>query len=159
MRLEATLNKKIMNLLSDFKGKKGILIEALHNIQHNFGYIPKSSIPLISSELGVSESEIYGVITFYNFFTIIPPSKYEIKLCFGTACYVKGSGKILEKLKEMLGVDINTTTSDGLFSIKPVRCLGACSLAPAMLIGDELYGKLSDEGKLESIINFYRSKE
>ncbi len=150
--------KRLYEVLDDFKGKKGVLIEALHGVQEVFGYIPEESIPIIAEELLVPVSEIYGVITFYNFFTTTPPSKYEIKLCFGTACYVKGAEQVLEKLKGILRVPIGTTTPDGLFSIQPVRCLGACSLAPAMLIGDELYGKLLEEGKIESIIEEYRNK-
>ncbi len=150
--------EKLYEVINDFKGKDGVLIEALHKVQETLGYIPEEGIPIISEELSIPVSEIYGVITFYNFFTTVPPSKYEIKLCFGTACYVKGAEKVLEKLKDILKVPIGVTTPDGLFSIQPVRCLGACSLAPAMLIGDELYGKLLEEGKLESIIEEYRNK-
>ncbi len=158
MKFNKESEKLLFKVLRDFKGKRGILIEALHKIQETFGYIPKEGIPIISEELSIPISEIYGVITFYNFFTTTPPSKYEIKLCFGTACYVKGAEKVLKKLKEILGVDVGITTPDGLFSVQPVRCLGACSLAPAMLVGDELYGKLLEEGKIESIINEYRAR-
>ena len=158
MGLDKGSEERLYEVIKDFKGKNGILIEALHRVQESLGYIPEEGIPIISEELSIPVSEIYGVITFYNFFTTVPPSKYEIKLCFGTACYVKGAETVLAKLKEMLKVPIGTTTPDGLFSIQPVRCLGACSLAPAMLIGDELYGKLLEDGKLESIINKYRNK-
>lgn len=150
--------KKLYTILNLFKGKRGVLIEVLHKVQEAFRYIPEESIPIISETFSIPVSEIYGVITFYNFFTTTPPSKYEIKLCFGTACYVKGSEKILEKLENILGISIGGATPDGLFSIQAVRCIGACSLAPAILIGDKLYGKLLEEGKIESIIEDYRNK-
>lgn len=134
------------------------LIEVLHRTQELFGYIPQEAISLISKELEVYRSIIFGVITFYHFFTLQPPSKYTIKLCLGTACYVKGADKILSVLKKELKVEIDQTTEDGLFKIQGARCLGACGLAPVMMIDDEVYGKLTEE-KVRDIINEYKMKE
>jgi NADH:ubiquinone oxidoreductase subunit E len=138
------------------KGQKD-LIEVLHKTQELFGYIPQEAISLISKELGVYRSVIYGVITFYHFFTLQPPSKHNIKLCLGTACYVKGADKILSTLKKELNVELEQTTEDGLFKIQGARCLGACGLAPVMMIDEEVYGKLTEEKVIE-IINEYRKK-
>ena len=142
------------------KHKKGQddLIEVLHKTQELFGYIPQEAITLISKELEVYRSVIYGVITFYHFFTLQPPSKHTIKLCLGTACYVKGADKILSALKHELKVEIEQTTEDGLFKIQGARCLGACGLAPVMMIDEEVYGKLTEE-KVRELISEYREKE
>ncbi|MDD3802788.1 MAG: NAD(P)H-dependent oxidoreductase subunit E [bacterium] len=142
------------------KHKKGQddLIEVLHKTQELFGYIPQEAISLISKELEVYRSVIYGVITFYHFFTLQPPSRHTIKVCLGTACYVKGADRILSALKKELEVEVEQTTEDGLFKIQGARCLGACGLAPVMMVDEEVYGKLTED-KVREIIKEYRETE
>lgn len=149
---------KLKQEISVRKKGQDDLIEVLHKTQELFGYLPQEAISMISKEMDVSRSVIYGVITFYHFFTLQPPSKYSIKLCTGTACYVKGADRILEALKDELGVGVEETTSDGLFKITPARCLGACGLAPVMMIDEEVYGRLTPEKTIE-IIKAYKEKE
>ncbi len=134
------------------------LIEVLHKTQEIFGYIPKEAIALISKEMNVAKSIVFGVITFYHFFTMSPPTKHTIKVCLGTACYVKGADKIIDVLKERLNVEIDEATEDGMFKIQGTRCLGACGLAPVIMIDDEVYGRLTPQ-KTEEIINKYYEKE
>ena len=134
------------------------LIEVLHKTQEIFGYIPKEAIALISKEMNVANSIVFGVITFYHFFTMSPPTKHTIKVCLGTACYVKGADKIIDVLKERLNVEIDEATEDGMFKIQGTRCLGACGLAPVIMIDDEVYGRLTPQ-KTEEIINKYYEKE
>lgn len=134
------------------------LIEILHKTQELFGYIPQEAIEIISSVMQVPRSIIFGVITFYHFFTMSPPSKYTVKVCLGTACFVKGANDILEELKEQLNVDIDEVTEDGLFKIQGTRCLGACGLAPVIMIEDDVYGRLTRD-KIKGILEKYKQKE
>ncbi len=133
------------------------LIEVLHFTQETFGFIPEIAIDIISEDMEVPKSVVYGVITFYHFFNMSPPSKYTIRICLGTACYVKGGKKILETLQSELGVKVGETTKDGLFSIQPARCLGACGLAPVMMIEEDVYARLSQK-KVKEILNKYRKE-
>lgn len=128
---------------------------ALHEAQDLFGYIPLEIMELISKELKVPLSEIYGVATFYSQFSLVPKGENVIGICLGTACYVKGGQDILAKLEDMLGIKSGQTTPDGKFSIDTTRCLGACGLAPVMMINGQVYGRLTLD-KVEEIINSYR---
>lgn len=130
-------------LIRKFSGKKGILIPVLQETQSIYGYIPREAFIKLSRELGLDISDMYGVATFYTQFRLAPVGKYIIKVCHGTACHVQNAGAITDALQEALKVADGETTEDGLFTLESVACLGCCSLAPVMMIGDETYGKLS----------------
>lgn len=151
-------DKKMEEILSKYKQDKSNLIQILNEVQEIYGYIPKSAQLSISEYLGLTMAEIYGVITFYSRFSLKPKGKYNVSVCLGTACYVKGSEKILDKLKEKLGIDVGQTTPDGKFSIEATRCIGACGLAPVFTVNDEVYGKATPE-LLDKVIDEYMAKE
>ena len=131
------------------------LIEILHLVQNTYGYIPKDMITLISKTLDIPPSRIYGVITFYSRFSLVPTGKYSISVCMGTACYVKGAGDILDEVKKELGINSGETTEDGLFSIVETRCIGACGLAPVVTVNGEVHGRLK-KGDMTKIIDELR---
>jgi len=139
-----------------YDGKGDVLIQVLHKAQELFGYLPADVLELISDRLNVPLSKIYGVVTFYNFFSTRPKGKHQIKVCLGTACYVKGADRILERFLEELKVGLDEPTSDGLFSVHAVRCLGACSMAPVVMVDDkDFYGRLTPD-VVPRIISKYR---
>ena len=131
------------------------LIEILHLVQNTYGYIPEDMIALISKTLDIPPSRIYGVITFYSRFSLVPTGKYSISVCMGTACYVKGAGDILDEVKKELGINSGETTEDGLFSIVETRCIGACGLAPVVTVNEEVHGRLK-KGDMTKIIDELR---
>ena len=134
------------------------LIHVLQEAQAIYGYLPLEVQKIIAEGLGISLSEVYGVVTFYSQFSLNPKGKNRISVCLGTACYVKGSDKILEELEKQLGIKCGECTEDGLFSIDSCRCVGACGLAPVMMIGEEVYGKLKPD-MIKGILDAYRNKE
>ena len=140
---EKCVDKKIkeeMNqILEKYPKEKNNLIEILNVVQERFGYVPKQAQMAISEYLEIPMAEIYGVITFYSRFTLAPKGKYNVSICLGTACYVKGSQKLLDRAKERLKIEAGEVTPDGKFSIDDVRCVGACGLAPVFMINDEVY--------------------
>lgn len=142
---------KMEEILSKYKQDKSNLIQILNEVQEHYGYIPKHAQLAISEYLDLPMAEIYGVITFYSRFTLKPKGKYNVAVCLGTACYVKGSEKILDKLKEKLGIDVGEVTKDGKFSIEATRCIGACGLAPVFTVNGEVYGKATPE-LLENVL-------
>lgn len=152
------VDKKLEQIVKPYKHDKSHLIQILNSVQEYYGYIPKESIIYISEEMDIPAAEIYGVITFYSRFSTKPKGKYNIAVCLGTACFVKGSEKILEKVKKELGIDVGETTKDGKFSIEATRCVGACGLAPVFTINGEVYGKATEE-MVEKVLNEYKSKE
>ena len=121
---------------------KGALIPVLHEVQKLFGYLPEEALQVVSEELNISMSEIYGVSTFYSQFTLEPKGEHIIKVCLGTACYVKGAQDILERFASVLEVEVGKTTKDGKFTVEAARCLGACGLAPVLMVDDKVYGRL-----------------
>lgn len=133
---------KLEQIIASHKDMDGALIPVLHEAQDVYGYLPLEVQQKISEGLGIPLSEIYGVVTFYTQFSINPKGQYKIGVCLGTACYVKGSGNVLEKIKEKLGIDVGECTPDGKFSLDATRCVGACGLAPVMTINDDVYGRL-----------------
>ena len=137
--------KKLEEIINEHKTQDGALIPILHEAQELFGYLPEEVQQKIADGLGISLAEVYGVATFYSRFTLVPKGKYNIQLCLGTACYVKGADKILVKLEELLGIKVGETTADGKFSLEGARCVGACGLAPVMVINEEVYGKVTPE--------------
>lgn len=148
------IDEKLEKIAKKYKNVEGGIISALHEVQDNYGYISSTAQKYLSKELNVPMSEIYGIITFYSRFSLVPKGKYNIQVCMGTACYVKGSEKVLNRFKEKLGIKEGETTSDGKFSIESVRCIGACGLAPAIVINEEVYGKM-DEKKVDELIEKY----
>lgn len=149
-------NKKIAeemkDIMSKYKVEKDNLIQILNEVQEKYGYIPKQAQIEISDYLGIPMAEIYGVVTFYSRFTTEPKGKYNISVCLGTACYVKGSQKILDRLKEKLQIEEGKTTADGKFSIDTTRCVGACGIAPVFTVNDEVYGKATVK-KLDEVLD------
>lgn len=131
---------------------KDNLIQMLNEVQVHYGYVPVHSQKFLSEFLKISMAEIYGVVTFYSRFTLKPKGKYNIAVCLGTACYVKGSQKIMDRLKERLKIEAGETTPDGLFSIEETRCVGACGLAPVFTVNGEVYGKATVQ-KLDQVID------
>lgn len=129
-------------VLANLKGTDGALMPALQHAQTIFGYLPIEVQQRVANALEVSLEEVYGVATFYSQFTLLPKGKYEIGICMGTACYVKGSGDILAEVEHLLGIKAGQVTADGLFSIDATRCIGCCGLAPVMTVGEDVYGKL-----------------
>ncbi len=138
---EAALKK----VIADLKDTKGSLMPIMQHAQEIYGYLPIEVLTMISDETGIPMETIYGVATFYAQFSLQPKGKYRISVCLGTACYVKGSGAILEKLEELLGISNGECSPDGLFSLDSCRCVGACGLAPVMMVNDEVYGRLKPE--------------
>lgn len=134
------IEKQMEDILKKYSQDEEYLISALNDVQEKYGYIPKECQLILSDYFKISMAKIYGVITFYSRFTLSPKGKYNISVCLGTACFVKGSGKILDRLKERLKIEPGEVTKDGKFSIDEVRCVGACGLAPVFMVNDEVYG-------------------
>lgn len=135
----------------DSELNRGYLIQCLHRAQSIFGYLPESVQLFVADRLGLHLSEVYGVISFYSYFTDQPVGKYRINVCTGTACFVKGSGKILAEFRRHLGIDEGETTDDLRFSLGGLRCVGACSLAPVVMVNDRVYGNVSTKMVLDII--------
>lgn len=141
----ADQEKKLLSIIAERKDERGCLMPILQEAQEIYGYLPIEVQTIIARELDIPLEKVYGVVTFYSQFTLFPKGKYAISVCLGTACYVKGSGAIFEKLKEMLGIDSGECTADGKFSLDACRCVGACGLAPVMMINGEVYGRLKPD--------------
>ena len=133
----------LKRVISELKDTAGALMPILQHAQEIFGYLPIEVQTMISDETGIPLEKIYGVATFYSQFSLQPKAQYRISVCLGTACYVKGSGDIFKKLEELLGITNGECTPDGKFSLDSCRCVGACGLAPVMMINDEVYGRLT----------------
>ena len=146
--------EEIANIIDLYRDKEGSLIQILHQAQEIYGYIPLELQEFIAGSLGKPLSEISGVITFYSFFSTKPRGEHTIRVCLGTACYVRGGKKIVERLQDMLGIGIGETTKDGKFTFEVARCIGACGLAPAMMIDNVVY-KQVNPNKLEGILAKY----
>ena len=155
---EKRLKEETEELLSKYEKKEDNLIKILEEIQVKYGYIPKTCAYKISTYLEIPLAQIYGVITFYSRFTLKPKGKYNVSVCLGTACFVKGSKEILEAAKQKLGIEEGQTTKDGKFSIDNTRCVGACGLAPVFTINEEVYGKATVK-KMNEILDEYISNK
>lgn len=146
---------ELETFINGLADKNGALISVLHKAQEIFGYLPEEVQTFVAEQLGISVAKVYGVVSFYSFFTMTPKGKFPIAVCMGTACYVRGAGKVLEDLQNQLGIKSGETTADGLFSIDALRCVGACGLAPVVLVGEDVYGR--DEAKdVKAILKKYR---
>lgn len=149
--------QKLQEVFEKYKDTKGALIPVLHEAQEIYGYLPLEVQLMVSEALGVSLAEIYGVVTFYTQFSLKKKGEYKIQVCMGTACYVKGSNLILDKFKEKLGIHVGDCTEDGKFSLDATRCIGACGLAPVIMINDDVYGRLTAD-EVEGILEKYKDK-
>ena len=138
------------------KGEQGALMPVLQEAQNIFGYVPMDVQEIIADGLGTTLAEVYGVATFYAQFSLEPKGQYVVGVCLGTACYVKGSQKVLDKLSEVLRIPVGKTTEDGRITLNATRCLGACGLAPVMMINEDVYGRLTPD-EIPGIIAKYRS--
>ena len=150
--MEMKLEKEIQEILNQYTTVKDNLIPILNEIQVKYGYIPLIAQTKISQYLSIPMAEIYGVITFYSRFTLKPKGKYAISVCLGTACFVKGSEKIMERLKQRLQIKEGETTKDGKFSIDATRCVGACGIAPVFTVNGEVYGRATVK-KLDEVLD------
>ncbi|MBS7358485.1 MAG: NAD(P)H-dependent oxidoreductase subunit E [Bacteroidales bacterium] len=135
----------IKGVCKSFNNEGGEVINVLHKVQGEYGYLSIEVQALIAKELNIPVAKVYGIVSFYSFFTMIPKGKYPISVCLGTACYVRGGEKVLDELKKQLNVEVGGTTNDRKFSLDVLRCIGACGLAPVITIGDKVYGRLTPD--------------
>jgi len=138
-----------------FHDRQGMLMGVLHRTQDVFGYIPRQAIELISEKLGLPTAHIFGMVTFYNYFSLKPRARYQIYTCKGTACYVAGGARVLERLQQELGISTGDVTADGLFGLQVTRCLGCCGLSPVMQVNEDIYVRMVPE-RVRSILEKYR---
>ncbi len=150
--------RQLKEVIAEHKDQAGGLMPILQKAQNIYGYLPIEVQTMIADGLGISLSEVYGVVTFYSQFSLTPKGEHRISVCLGTACYVKGSDKVLEAVEKRLGIKSGECTPDGMFSVDSCRCVGACGLAPVMLVDDDVYGKVTPE-QVDSIIDSYLSKK
>ncbi len=150
--------RKLKEVIAAHKEQPGGLMPVLQQAQEIYGYLPIEVQTMIAEGLGLSLSDVYGVATFYSQFSLSPKGENRISVCLGTACYVKGADKILAALEEKLGIKVGECTDDGIFSLDSTRCIGACGLAPVMMINDDVYGKLTVE-QLDDILKKYKSSK
>ena len=148
--------EKLNQIIAKYKDTRGALIPVLHEAQEVYGYLPLEVQLEISNQLDIPLAEVYGVVSFYTQFSTNPKGKYKINVCMGTACYVKGSGEILDKFRTRLSIDVGECTEDGKYSLDACRCIGACGLAPVVTINDKVYGKLSAD-EVDGILDEYES--
>ena len=145
---------KIHTICDSFGNQEGELINVLHKCQESFGYLPAEVQEVISEKMGIAAAKVYGVVTFYSFFTMIPRGKHPISICTGTACYVRGAETVLAEFKKELDIEVGQTSEDGNFSLSCLRCVGACGLAPVVLVGDKTYGRVAPDD-VKGIIEEY----
>ncbi|MCB5230638.1 MAG: NAD(P)H-dependent oxidoreductase subunit E [Candidatus Cloacimonas sp.] len=159
MQKDSVLYQELREVINEKKSLRNPLIEILHKAQDIFGYLPPEVQEFVAEELNMPVNKVYGVVTFYNAFTMKPRGKYVINVCTGTACYVKGAPRIIQMLTEILGVELGETTEDKKFTLTAVRCVGACSLAPVFVIGDDTYGRIETRAQLQGILDKYLKDE
>ena len=155
---QAIMDEILEKTIENHKDMPGALIPVLHEAQAIYGYLPYEVLKKIADGLNLPVAKVYGVATFYSQFSLTKKGKYKVNVCMGTACYVKGSAAILDKLKERLAIEVGECTEDGLFSLDACRCIGACGLAPVMTINDEVYGRLTEDD-IDGIIDKYEEME
>lgn len=150
------LYKQLKKVIESKKDLRQPLIEVLREAQEIFGYLPQEVQEFVAEEMNIPVGKVFGVVTFYNFFSMEPRGKHIINVCTGTACYVKGAPRLIQMIEDLLGVKMGETTADGQFTITSVRCVGACSLAPVFVIGEDTFGRIESRDKLAKIISEYR---
>lgn len=154
---DEALTPELEAFIRKWKNEPGNLIMVLHKVQEHFGYVPRPAAFQVADQLGIPLAKVYGVLTFYHFFKLKKPGRFQISVCMGTACYLKGAADLLQELENILGVGLNTVTPDGLFSVEAVRCLGCCGLAPVMSVNGTMHGNLKRED-VAGIVAQYQAK-
>ena len=154
IKLAENTVQQIKDVCSEYNNKEGELINVLHKVQKKLGYLPAEVQEVIAKELNTSVAKVYGVVTFYSFFTMIPKGEYPISICMGTACYVRGAEQVLSEFKRQLKVEVGESTGDGKFSLNCLRCVGACGLAPVIMVGDKVYGRVAPTQVKEIIAEY-----
>jgi NADP-reducing hydrogenase subunit HndA len=149
LELKPSQIQQLKDICKSFHNEPGELINVLHKAQSVFGYLPEEIQEVIAQELNVSIAKVFGVVTFYSFFTMTPKGLHPISICTGTACYVRGAEKVLEEFKRLLEIQVGETSPNGKFSISCLRCVGACGLAPVVMIGEKTYGRVSPDNVKE----------
>jgi NADH:ubiquinone oxidoreductase subunit E len=150
--------ERLRGIIKENRDIKGGLIPVLHGVQELYGYLPEETLKMVSEGLDIPMTEIYGVASFYHFFSLEPKGKHIIRVCLGTACYVKGSQNLINRLSQELNIEVGKTTSDGKFTLEATRCLGACGLAPVMTVDDKVYGKVTLDD-VRRILDEYSERE
>lgn len=157
-KIKVELHEKDVQVLKEicqsFNNDPRELINVLHRAQSRFGYLPAEIQEIIARELKVSVAKVYGVVSFYSFFTMIPKGEHPISICMGTACYVRGAENVLEEFKKELKIEVGETSPDGKFSLNCLRCVGACGLAPVVMVGEKTYGRVSPDGVKEILSEY-----
>nr|WP_319573503.1 NAD(P)H-dependent oxidoreductase subunit E [uncultured Draconibacterium sp.] len=143
IKLAENTTQLIKDICKEFENKESELINVLHQVQSKLGYLPAEVQEVIAKELKTSVAKVYGVVTFYSFFTMVPQGENPISICMGTACYVRGAEQVLNEFKRQLKVEVGESTEDGKFSINCLRCVGACGLAPVVTVGEKVYGRVA----------------
>lgn len=156
--LQEAAVKKINEICDRYVNENTPLMMILSDIQKEYGYIPLEVQEIVSERTGIPVAEIYGVVTFYSFFSLKPKGKYVIGCCLGTACYVKGAQQVIDKFSELIGIQPGETSEDGLFTLDALRCIGACGIAPAVSINGKVYPKVTVDA-VKTIVDEYRAKE
>ena len=141
--------------IDSLETKEGSLISVLHKAQEIFGYLPREIQEYVADKLNESLANVYGVVSFYSFFTMVPKGEHAVSVCMGTACYVRGAGKVLDEFQNQLGIKSGETSTDGKFSIDALRCVGACGIAPVVLVGEKVYKKVEVK-EVKKIIDEYK---
>jgi len=161
VKVKVKLSEEKINRIKEicelFNNEPGELINVLHQTQQAFGYLPAEVQEVIAHSLNISAAHVYGVVTFYSYFTMVPKGRFPISICTGTACYVRGAEKVLEEFKRQLKLNVGETTEDGKFSLSCLRCVGACGLAPVVLVGEKVYGRVSPDG-VKAILEAYKEQ-
>ena len=143
IKLSESKINKIKEICASFENKPSEVINVLHQVQGALGYLPSEVQEVVAKELNMSVAQVYGIVTFYSFFTMLPKGEHPISICMGTACYVRGAEKVLDEFKRQLNVNVGETSTDGKFSLDCLRCVGACGLAPVVLVGEKVYGRVT----------------
>lgn len=152
--LPQPLYREVVQFIEALPQKEGHLVTVLHKAQSTFGYLPIEVQQFVADYMGVPLAKVYGVVSFYTFFTMVPKGKHPISICMGTACFVKGADKVVHAFKEQLKIDIGDVTPDGKFSIDTLRCVGGCALAPIVMVGEKVYGNVT-AGQVKKILADY----
>lgn len=155
IKLSETKINFIKDVCKSYGNKPGEVINVLHKVQGEYGYLPAEVQELVAKELGIPVSRVYGIVSFYSFFTMTPKGEHPISVCLGTACYVRGAEKVLDELKRQLGINVGEVTPDGKFSLTCLRCVGACGLAPVIEVGDKVYGRMTPD-RVKDVLAEYK---
>ena len=144
----------VKNVCKEYGNNAGEVINVLHKVQGEFGYLPAEVQELVAEELHIPVSRVFGIVSFYSFFTMTPKGEHPISVCLGTACYVRGAEKVLDEIKRILGINVGEVTPDGKFSLTCLRCVGACGLAPVIEVGDKVYGRMTPDRVKEVLAKY-----